>query len=109
MAKKTPKANETQQNLAENAQDNALYAVAQYLEKVKFAPRMMGVDEVDVWRKLEKLCELYEDALTAERMKSAQLQENYAQLQQKHNDLTVKAKQILAAYQKLSGRAKTDG
>jgi len=109
MAKKSPVTDETRQGLAENAQQEQLYAISQFLSKVKFAPRVMGVDEADVWRKLEQLCQLYEDALTAERMKSAQLQENYAQLQQKHNDLTVKAKQILAAYQKLSGRAKSDG
>ena len=77
MAKKTPAAHETQQNLSQQAYDEKLYAISQYLAKVKFAPRMMGVDEADVWRKLEKLCELYEDALVAERMKSAQLEQNY--------------------------------
>ena len=108
MAKKTPVPNETQQNLSRQTQDEKLYTISLYLSKVKFAPRMMGVDEADVWRKLEKLCELYEDALTAERMKSAQLREEHARLQKQHEDLTVKAKQILAAYQKLKGE-RADG
>lgn len=102
MAKKTPATNADRQSLADNAQNQKLYAISQYLEKVKFAPRMMGVDEADVWRKLEKLCELYEDALTAERMKSAQLA-------QKYNALKVKSKQLLAAYQNLSGKGGENG
>ena len=109
MAKKTPAPNETQQNLSQQAYDEKLYAISDYLKKVKFSPRMMGVDEADVWRKLEKLCELYEDALTAERMKSAQLEQDLAALQQKHSELTVKSRQLLAAYQKLSGEGRADG
>lgn len=109
MAKKTPANNETQQNLSGHACDEKLYAISQYLSKVKFAPRMMGVDEADVWRKLEKLCELYEDALTAERMKSAQLEQNYNTLRKKYTDMKEKSKQLLAAYQKLAGEGREDG
>lgn len=109
MAKKTPAANETQQNLSQQAYDEKLYAISQYLAKVKFASRMMGVDEADVWRKLEKLCELYEDALTAERMKSAQLEREFSTLQGKYNDLKITSKRLLAAYQKLSGEGRADG
>ena len=109
MAKKTPSPNETQQNLSQQAYDEKLYAISQYLAKVKFAPRFSGVDEADVWRKLEKLCELYEDALIAERMKSAQLEQDLAALQQKHSELTAKSRQLLAAYQKLSGEGRADG
>lgn len=110
MAKKiTPVPNETQQNLSQQAYDEKLYAISQYLAKVKFAPRFSGVDEADVWRKLEKLCELYEDALVAERMKSAQLEQDYDALLQKHQDLMAKSKQLLAAYQKLAGEGRADG
>lgn len=109
MAKKTPEANETRQNLSQQACDEKLYAISRYLDQVKFSPRMMGVDEADVWRKLEKLCELYEDALTAERMKSAQLERDYNTLRQKHMELTAKSRQLLAAYQKLSGEGRADG
>ena len=109
MAKKTPANNETQQNLSGHACDEKLYAISQYLSKVKFAPRMMGVDEADVWRKLEKLCELYEDALTAERMKSAQLEQNYNTLRKKYTDMKEKSKQLMAAYQKLVGEGREDG
>lgn len=43
------------------------WAVSKYLQEVKFSPRLMGVDEADVWRKIEKLCELYENMLTEAR------------------------------------------
>ena len=109
MAKKAPANRETQQNLSAHTYDEKLYAISNYLSKVKFAPRMMGVDELDVWRKMEKLCELYEDALIAERMKSAQLEQEYAALQQKHRELTAKSRRLLAAYQKLSGEGRADG
>lgn len=109
MAKKSPAPNETQQNLSQQAYDEKLYAISQYLSKVKFAPRFSGVDEADVWRKLEKLCELYEDALTAERMRSAQLEQDYNALQGKYNDLKATSKRLLAAYQKLSGEGRADG
>ena len=109
MAKKPPATNETQQNLSQQAYDEKLYAISQYLAKVKFAPRFSGVDEADVSRKLEKLCELYEDALTAERMKSAQLEQDYSTLQKKYTDMKEKSKQLLAAYQKLVGEGREDG
>lgn len=109
MAKKTPAPNETQQNLTLQTYDEKLYAISQYLSKVKFASRMMGVDEVDVWRKLEKLCELYEDALTAERMKSAQLEQDYDILRKKYADLKGKSKQLLVAYQKIAGEGGENG
>ncbi len=50
------------------------YAVAKWLSEVKFSPAVFGVDQADVWRKVEKLCELYEDALTAERVRNAKLE-----------------------------------
>lgn len=110
MAKKSPATpNATQQNLSGAAYSQELYAISDYLSKVKFAPRLSGVDEADVWRKLEKLCELYEDALTAERMRSARLEQEFQNLQQKHNDLTAKSRQLLSAYQKLTGEGKPNG
>ena len=38
-----------------------------YLQKLHFRPRLFGVDQQDVWRKLEKLNAMYENALLAER------------------------------------------
>lgn len=49
-------------------------AVSRYLSKMKFSFRLGGVDEADVWRKIEKLCELYEDALADEREKRQRLE-----------------------------------
>jgi hypothetical protein len=116
MAKKPSVAKESQQSLSDAAMKNELYAISRYLQKLKFSHRVMGVDEADVWRKLEKICELYEDVLTAERMKSAQLEQDYndlratfTQIQQKYNALKDKSKQLLAAYQKLAGEGREDG
>ena len=109
MAKMTPAQNETRENLSQATFDEKLYAISDYLKKVKFSPRMMGVDEADVWRKLEKLCELYEDALTAERMKSAQLEQEFIALRQKHQSLLSKSQQLMEAYKKLAGEGREDG
>ena len=58
------------QKLAEQAMSQELIAVSKYLGEMKFSPSVVGVDEADVWRKMEKLCELYEIALDAERAKT---------------------------------------
>lgn len=51
--------------------------IVSYLKKVRFKHRLFGgVDEVDVWKKIERLNELYEAALRAERIRyDALLQE----------------------------------
>ena len=41
--------------------------IAKYLKKLRFKPRLFGVDQADVWKKLEELNSLYETALLAER------------------------------------------
>ena len=41
--------------------------IAKYLQKLKFKPRLFGVDQADVWKKIEELNALYETALLAER------------------------------------------
>lgn len=60
--------------LYERAHTKEYYAVAKWLSEVKFAPAVFGADQADVWRKIEKLCELYEDALNAERARNAKLE-----------------------------------
>ena len=70
MAKKTQT---NQPQVAEAAQAKELYVISDYLKDLKFSPRILGVDEADVWKKIEKLCQLYEDALTQERGKNEKL------------------------------------
>ena len=70
MAKK-PETN--QAKVAEAEQNNELYVISKYLKDLKFSRRVMGVDEADVWKKIEKLCELYDDALLTEREKNKKL------------------------------------
>ena len=59
----------------EKTRDDELYAVSEYLRKLRFRATLVGgVDEADVWRKIEKLCELYADTLTIERGRREALQ-----------------------------------
>ncbi len=52
-------------NLPDNTE---LEAVTEYLKKVKFKKKPLGgVDERDVWKKLDELNNLYKAALVAER------------------------------------------
>lgn len=60
--------------LYERAHTKEYYAVAKWLSEVSFAPAVLGADQADVWRKIEKLCELYEDAINAERARNAKLE-----------------------------------
>lgn len=41
--------------------------ITEYLEQVKFKKRLFGVDEADVWKKIQELNHLYEEALAWER------------------------------------------
>ena len=59
-----PKDRKKQEKLVAQAQTANHWAVAKYLQEISFSPRLIGVDEADVWKKMEKLCELYENALT---------------------------------------------
>ena len=70
---KYAKNNMGQTQAAEKAQENDLYVISDYLKNLKFSTRVMGVDEADVWKKIEKLCELYDEALLAEREKNKKL------------------------------------
>ena len=66
------------------------WVISEYLQSLRFTPRLLGVDEADVWKKIEKLCELYENALVAERSRSAklarQLKTCLAQLEQRKKE-----------------------
>lgn len=41
--------------------------IALYLERLKFKRRLFGVDEADVWKKIQELNQMYEEALVWER------------------------------------------
>ncbi len=64
------------------AVDSSQRTVSRYLSKLRFSYRLGGVDEADVWRKIEKLCELYEDALADERERRQYLEEALRKLKQ---------------------------
>lgn len=89
------KTNQTQ--AAQTAEEKELYAISKYLKELKFSPRVMGVDEADVWKKIEKLCELYDDALAAERGKNEKLTRiarSYALKLKEYQDTEKKTEEI---------------
>lgn len=54
-----------------------LQAVSKWLKEVKFKPKLFGgVDERDVWKKLDELNTLYNNALIAERARYDALLKN---------------------------------
>lgn len=52
--------------------------IAKYLKRLRFQPKLFGVDQADVWKKIAALNELYEQALRAERERYDHLLEQYA-------------------------------
>lgn len=55
--------------MADQALSREQLLISKYIGGLSFRFRLMGVDEKQVWKVLEKLTELYEDALTVERCK----------------------------------------
>lgn len=57
------------QTLADQALSREQILISKFLSTLRFRPRLAGIDEEDAWKALEKLSQLYEDALTLERSK----------------------------------------
>lgn len=94
MAKaKSPEVQEKQTQLTDQTKSRELWSISKFLGGLKFRPRFFGVDEADVWRKIEKLCELYEDALDAERAKSDQLDQKLRAIRARAMAMKAKASQ----------------
>ena len=58
-----------QTRMAEQALSREQVLISKYISNLTFRPGFWGVDEEDVWKAMEKLTELYEDALLVERSK----------------------------------------
>ena len=90
---------ETQKKLEEQTLSQELRTVSRYLGELKFQKRLLGVDEADVWRKMEKVCELYEYAIEAERARADKAQKQL-------DALYARAREMKAA-RKTAGEAAT--
>ncbi len=53
--------------LANQAQTREEFVICRFLKELRFRRRLWGIDELDAWKAMEKLANLYEDALTLER------------------------------------------
>ena len=70
-----------QTRMAEQALSREQVLISKYISNLTFCPGFWGVDEEDAWRALEKLTELYEDALLVERSKRELAQRQLEALQ----------------------------
>ncbi|MDO4649990.1 MAG: hypothetical protein Q4B26_15225 [Eubacteriales bacterium] len=79
-AEKQPEIDRTKDKAPDGEGINAAHAeMLNWMKKVKFRKAMFGgVDESDVWRKLEELNNLYEAALLSERTRYDTLLQAYA-------------------------------
>ena len=105
-----PKQREDAPNLSPEQQE-----LVQWLQSVKFKPAILGgVDESDVWKKLEQLNRLYEAALVAERARynalmAAYVQNTNAKIEQYRQALNQSQNQynqLAQAYNSLLGQQK---
>lgn len=64
---KTIAVQKVRQALEEQALSREQLLISKFLGSLTFRPRLWGVDEKQVWEAMEKLTQLYEDALTVER------------------------------------------
>lgn len=60
--------------------------ITEYLKHVKFKKRLFGVDEADVWKKIQELNQLYEEALVWERKRYDLLLEERTKVREENSD-----------------------
>lgn len=87
MAKFSKKAANLTKQASEQSRDSLALqtedtpSVSRYLSELKFKRTPFGgVDEADVWKKIEKLCELYEESIYTERVQRKKLEQAMAVL-----------------------------
>lgn len=61
-----------QKALTERTLSQEQYSISGYLSRLRFRKSLWGVEEAEVWRALETLCQLYEDILAGERLRREQ-------------------------------------
>lgn len=72
--------------MTEEALSREQFLVVKFLSGLRFRPKLWGVDEAEVWRALERLTALYEDALTVERSRRELAQRKLEALQHRKED-----------------------
>ena len=70
-----------QTRMAEQALSREQVLISKFIGNLSFRPKLWGVDEEGAWKALEKLTELYEDALVVERSKRELAQRQLEALQ----------------------------
>lgn len=70
-----------QTRMADQALSREQILISKYISNLSFRPRFWGIDEDEAWRALERLTELYEDALILERSKRELAQRQLEALQ----------------------------
>ena len=75
-----------QTRMAEQALSREQVLISKFIGNLTFRSRLLGVDEEDAWKALEKLTELYEDALLVERSKRELAQRQLEALQSRQGE-----------------------
>lgn len=83
---KTIACQKARKTMAELALSREQLLISKFLGTLSFEKRLWGVEEKQVWQVLEKLTELYEDALTVERSKRELLQRQLEALQSRREE-----------------------
>ena len=72
--------------MADQALSREQLLISKYINGLSFRTRLMGVDEKQVWQAMEKLTELYEDALTVERCRRELAQRQLQAIQSRREE-----------------------
>lgn len=67
--------------MEEQALSREQLLISKFLGTLSFGKRLWGADELEVWKAIEKLVQLYEDALTVERSRRELAQRQLEALQ----------------------------
>lgn len=87
MKDKNENKNENKNNIENVEFNHEKREIAQWLEKVRFRKKFFGgVSEQDVWKKINELNEMYEEALKAERIRYEITIENYKKKVEANNN-----------------------
>lgn len=83
---KTIAGQKARQTLTEHPLSREQLLISKFLSTLTFRQRLWGVDERQAWEAMEKLIQLYEDALTVERSRRELLQRQLEAIQSRREE-----------------------
>ncbi len=77
---------DSRKNIKKELENQPENRITEFLKKVKFKKRLFGVDEADVWKKIQELNHLYEEALVWERKRYDLLLDERINVREENSD-----------------------